>query len=94
MEVQAILHQVVKIIRKSLGKKTRIYLFGSWAKGNAQPASDIDIAFRLAKNKQKYFSIIREEIDKIPTLRKIDTIDLSRATEKFSSHILKHAIQL
>ena len=36
--VKEIENQAVKIIRNHLGDDVKIYLFGSWAKGKAQPA--------------------------------------------------------
>ena len=97
MSVKEIEKQVVKIIHNHLGYDVKIYLFGSQARGRAQPASDIDIAVDLkhgSKNTKNKFSFIRTEIDTLRTLRKIDVIDLSLTKRKFKDHIFKYAIPL
>ena len=94
MTIASIEKKVVQIIRKYLGMDAPIYLFGSWAKGNARPNSDIDIGIRIHKQDRQNFYRIRTEIDELRTLRKIDIIDLSLVSKKFSKHILKYAIRL
>lgn len=95
MTVKEIENQVVRIVRRNLGKEVKVYLFGSWAKGKAQPTSDVDIAIDTGKKIDFIvFSKIRSEIDSIPTLRKIDVIDLNSSNKKFSDTILKYALAL
>lgn len=95
MTVQEIQNATVSIIRKNLGDKAKIYLFGSWARGDAQPTSDIDIAFDAgSKIDMGEFYQIKREIETIPTLRKIDVVDLNMSSKKFSNHILKYAVAL
>lgn len=94
MKVSEIEKQVAGIIRKYIGKNARIYLFGSWAKGNAKPTSDIDIAIKISKQERQKFYKIREEVNELRTLRKIDIVDLSLASEKFRKHIFKYALPL
>lgn len=95
MEVKEIKKRAVKIIRDHLGDRAKIYLFGSWARGDAQPTSDIDIAFDAgSKIDISEFYQIKREIETIPTLRKIDVVDLKMSSKKFSNHILKYAVKL
>jgi predicted nucleotidyltransferase len=95
MTVKEIQNAVVSIIRKNLGAHAKIYLFGSWARGDAQPNSDIDIAIDMGdKINPDFFYRIKREIETIPTLRKIDIVDLNAAGKKFSDNILSYAITL
>lgn len=85
----------MRIIRKYLGEEYRVYLFGSWAKGNALETSDIDIG--ILGNKKVLWSMmtkINEEIRAIPTLRKIDVVDLIASDERFKQAVLKSAKEL
>ena len=91
MTVKEIQKEVVQIIHKYLGRDANIYLFGSWARGNANPTSDIDIAIRIPEQDRSKFYLIREEVDELRTLRKIDIVDLSFVSEEFEKHIFKYA---
>ncbi len=67
-------------------------LFGSQARGDAYPTSDIDIA--LAGDAPIPFGTmaqILEEKDAIPTLRKVDIIDLGSVDAPFRESILSYA---
>ena len=94
MTVKEIQKEVVQIIHKYLGMDVNIYLFGSWARGNANPTSDIDIAIKIPEQDRSKFYLIREEVDELRTLRKIDIVDLSFVSEKFEKHIFKYALPL
>ena len=53
-------------------------LFGSRAKGTARERSDIDIAVRGVSD----ILTFQEEIDNIPTLYKVDVVDLDECRNK------------
>ena len=95
MDVEEIKKQVIEIIRRRLGDKVKIYLYGSWAKGDAEETSDLDIGI-LGERKveETVFYQIKREVDIIPTLRKIDVVDLQETGEKFKAHILSYAALL
>jgi predicted nucleotidyltransferase len=62
-----IVKQYAKLVSKSYGVK-RVYLFGSFARGRAQDASDIDIALVLANmpdffDAQNQLMRLRRKID-------------------------------
>lgn len=92
MDKDVIIRDAVKIIRSRLGAEYKIFLFGSWAKGDALEASDVDIGI-LGKNAVPWgtMSQILDEIEKIPTLRKIDIVDLNSKGEKFKEQVLSYA---
>lgn len=74
---------------KRSGESHRILLFGSWATLEAAPTSDIDIAIEGATVLDStVMSEIHEEIDKLPTLRKIQIIDIQQVHDRFRDCVL------
>lgn len=89
-DIQPILKLIVQVIRRYLPDESqRILLFGSWATLEAAPTSDIDIAIAGATAVDPaIMSDIHEEIDKLPTLRKIQIIDVQHVHDRFRDRIL------
>ena len=77
MTVETVLEKVVELCRKYHAKE--IILYGSRAKGTALKKSDIDIAVSGVKD----FEGLAEEMDLIPTLYKIDLLDLDSCRNQF-----------
>lgn len=97
MSPALIIKKVTNIIRSYFGNDVEIFLFGSWAKGKAKPNSDIDFAVRVIskeKNKDKKFLRIREDLEGLRTLRKIDIVNLEYTSPEFRKHIFKYAVPL
>lgn len=92
MEKDKIIKEAVQIVREDLPDDYKIFLFGSWAKGDALETSDIDIGI-LGKEKVKWSLMARilEKIERIPTLRSIDIVDLNSADRSFKNNVMKHA---
>ena len=90
MQVEAIIDQATGIIRKYLPKDYKVFLFGSWAKGNALETSDIDIAILgHSKVNSSNMTHILSEVEDIPTLRSIDIVDLKNTSKDFRETVLK-----
>ncbi len=66
----------------------RIYLFGSRARGDAQPRSDIDLAIGCPQADAKGWADICEAVDEADTLLKIDVIRLEDAAPDFLHRIM------
>lgn len=81
--VEKAIAEVVKICKKYHVKQ--VVLFGSRAKGTALERSDIDIAVSGTED----YDTLLEEIEEIPTLYKIDLVDL----DSCSNTLLKEDIQ-
>ncbi|MEK7123641.1 MAG: nucleotidyltransferase domain-containing protein [Patescibacteria group bacterium] len=92
MEKNTAIKEIIKIIRKYLSDDYRIFLFGSWARGDASETSDIDIGI-LGKEKVVWSIMVKilEDVDNIPTLRKIDVIDFKTKDESFRKSSLSYA---
>lgn len=69
----------------------RVVLFGSRARGDAKPRSDFDVAVvGTTPLPLDDFYAIADKIDDIPTLYKIDWLDLARTSDKFRHSALMH----
>jgi predicted nucleotidyltransferase len=82
----------VKYIKHSLPRSYKAVLFGSWANGTATKTSDVDIG--IVGPHPIPLSLmykIRENMESIPTLRKIELVDLQRTSKSFKKKILKYA---
>jgi type I restriction enzyme S subunit len=89
-----IYQEVVKIVAKYL-PDARVYLFGSRAKGTAKPYSDFDIAIEWKEKIPLHtMAKIREELDKLPTLKSFDLIDLKRVSGDFIETVRKTGVIL
>jgi len=79
-------------IRSRLPPGYGVVLFGSWAKGTAVPTSDIDIGVVGARPlPSETMRSIRESLDAMPTVRKIDFVDLRRMSKGHRADILNYA---
>ena len=92
MSKEAVLQEVVRIIRRHLPESYRVFLFGSWAKGNALPTSDLDVAILGAEPVPwELMAKILHAKDEIPTLRSIDLVDLASKGQVFRDGVLQYA---
>ncbi len=64
----------------------RIWLYGSEAMGTAKINSDIDIAF--LDEKCSDISAIREEIERLPSLVKVDVTNLAHVNERMQKRVI------
>lgn len=83
------------IFQKIESENCIVFLFGSYATGEAIQSSDIDLGI-LCKNKinPKTFIELQEDLEtKVSFLRKIDLVDFSDISEKVKKEALKE-IQL
>ena len=90
-----IIEKVAKIVRQEVKQDFRLFLFGSRADKTNDARSDVDIGI-LAGNpiSAKSLFTIREKIDEIPTLLKIDFLDFAAVDDKFQNIALKNAKEI
>lgn len=93
MNKDDIINDAVEIIRRYLPREEfEIVLFGSWARGDAQENSDIDIGLVGPEPVDDMVLLrIKEEIKGVPTLRRIDVVDLDKSSEEFRREALSYA---
>jgi len=70
MQIPEIMSRIIEECKKYNAQE--VVLFGSRAKGTAKTTSDFDIAVTGVKDIEG----LREELDSIPTLYKIDLVDM------------------
>ena len=89
MEIDKLIQEIVDIIGRRAPKETQVILFGSWAKGTAQKTSDLDIGILgKAAITNLIMTQIISEVSALPTLRKIDIVDLNTVDERFRESAL------
>jgi len=66
-----------------------IYLFGSYAKGNARPDSDLDLAFLSSKEIDDYQRFLTAQKLASKLNIEVDLIDLKKASTVFKSQIIQ-----
>lgn len=95
MDIQKTIQTVAKQTKAILPSGYKVVLFGSWAEGNARLGSDIDIGILgTTPLPHRVLVEIRQRMDDLPSLRKVDVVDLSRASNRFRTRVLKHAKSL
>jgi nucleotidyltransferase substrate binding protein (TIGR01987 family) len=66
---------------------SRIYLFGSRATGEAKPESDYDFAMDAANANFQALQAIRDEIETLHTLYRIDVANIAAAESRFANRV-------
>lgn len=95
MQKDDIIKEAVTILREYLGDDYKIFLFGSWAKGDALETSDIDIGILGAREVPWDIMVgILQKIRAIPTLRKVDIVDFYTKEKSFRENALRYAQNL
>ncbi len=93
---QKVKSKVIEIFDKYLGQDYILFLFGSFARGNFDRTSDIDLAvYSKEKIPSSLFARIRAEIeDKISLLRDIDLVNLTEdvLSVELLARILKEGV--
>jgi predicted nucleotidyltransferase len=84
-EVMEVVRQVSRIVRGTLGDPAyRVFLYGSWAAGEAGDRSDIDIGIEGGSPvPPEAMAAIREACDALPTLYTIEIVDFVRVPPGF-----------
>lgn len=82
---QSVEKEILKLIQahSHFLRGHRVILFGSRGRGSAQPFSDFDLGVDGAKALDLFaFYEIADCLDQLPTLYRIDWVDLNRASPK------------
>jgi predicted nucleotidyltransferase len=70
-----------------------VYLFGSWAHGEASRVSDIDVAILPSTPLPPgLLTEIEEDLDASLSLYPVDLVDLTTASEAFRSRVLAEGV--
>jgi predicted nucleotidyltransferase len=78
--------QIGKNYRK---KGVQLFIFGSIAKSTNRQTSDIDIGVLWDDGRQaRIFTNLYSDIQDLPTIRKIDLVDMEQASKSFKNKVL------
>jgi predicted nucleotidyltransferase len=88
------LDEVRRIVLRFLeGRKARVYLFGSWARGEACRISDIDVAILPSEPLPPgLLPDIDEALENSVSLYPVDLVDLTTVPEAFRARVLAEGI--
>ncbi|MEW6609938.1 MAG: nucleotidyltransferase domain-containing protein [bacterium] len=71
-------------------EKVRIVLFGSRAKGNANPLADVDVGLiHKGKVDRNKIARLRESVEELNIPYKVDIVDFSYVSREFKKEALK-----
>lgn len=71
----------------------RVYLFGSYARGDQRPTSDVDIALEpLDALPTGLVSRLREAVEESDIPYEVEIVDLSEADDRFRARVLSEGI--
>ena len=82
--IHPIIDRIAEIVRREMKENYRLFLFGSRASDGHDPKADIDIGIIADKPVEaKTMVNIKERLEQIPTLLKIDFVDFSSVSQDF-----------
>ena len=86
--------EVRRIVREVLGDtEVTVYLFGSWARGEATPGSDIDLAVESRTPLPPgLLARLRERLEESHVPYRIEVVDLREADPIFRRRVLEEGI--
>ena len=84
--------EIIEIVEKYLDlKKYKVFIFGSRVRGDNFERADIDIGIDGPDEvPSQAFLDIKDELEKIPFLYKIDFVDFKTVSENFRKEALKN----
>ena len=82
--------KIISAVREIILKHTsptRIYLFGSRVSGDAKAESDYDFAFDAPECDAGALQSMRDDLDQLPTLSRIDVANIASADSRFANRV-------
>jgi predicted nucleotidyltransferase len=88
------LEEVRRIVLDALSaNNTHVYLFGSWARGEATRLSDIDIAIDPhAPLPRGTLARLRERLEESHVPYRVDVVDLARTAPEFRHRVIAEGV--
>lgn len=73
----------------------RLFVFGSFARGDARPNSDLDLGYELSAQTPDVAEIrLRRAVERLPTIRPVDLVDFGQVSKNFKELAGKTVIPL
>ena len=87
------LDEVRRIVLDIIDGEATVYLFGSWARGEATRLSDIDVAIDPSTPLPRgMLARLREHLEESHVPYHVDIVDLTRTDSEFRSRVLAEGI--
>ena len=88
------LEEVRRLVLQAVGKDAAVvYLFGSWARGEATRLSDIDVAIDPPTPLPRgTLARLREQLEESSVPYHVDVVDLSRTDPEFRRRVLAEGV--
>ena len=81
------------VLRGLAGRSARVYLFGSWARGEASRVSDIDVAILPMESLPVgLLTEMQEALDESLSLYPVDLVDLTEVSDAFRARVLAEGL--
>ena len=93
MQVSDAIRAIVREAKQSLALRGAL-LFGSRARGDARPASDIDLALEHDSTDAEWAAFVNRMADEAPTLLPVDLVDLRRVDAALRKRILREGVRV
>ena len=91
--ISKLLKEIIEIFRINIKTPFKLYLFGSFATGKATYFSDIDLALETKEDlNEREIRKLKEELENIRTLRKIDFVVSNKAEESIKDVVRKEGV--
>ncbi len=74
------------------GRRVKVILFGSRARGKARPGSDVDLAFAGEEDLSEDLPKLREILEASRLPYKVDLVDLSRVAPAFRAQVEREGV--
>lgn len=82
-----------EILQATAGHSVDVFLFGSWARGDAVRTSDIDVALDPPPSfPRAEISRLRERLEQLPVAYPVEVVDLRDASAAFRKRVQKEGI--
>ncbi len=73
----------------------KLFVFGSFARGDARPNSDLDLGYELPPGSHPLAETrLHKAVDQLPTIRPVDLVDFGQVSDAFRDLAGKAVIDL
>jgi predicted nucleotidyltransferase len=85
--------ELLRLGEKYQKKGAQLFVFGSFATASNRQTSDLDLGVLWkGKRKNHIFTSLYSEIQALPTIRKIDLVDMEQVDNDFKKKVLESGI--
>ncbi|NPA58209.1 MAG: nucleotidyltransferase domain-containing protein [Aquificae bacterium] len=86
--IKSLINQTLNILKEEINQPFKVYLIGSLAEGRETPSSDIDLVVETERMvSHRDFRKIKNRVDNIKTLRKVDLIYFNTSSDRFKKGV-------